>query len=100
MTPIHPLCYEDRNIFHCEKTHANINIEYSAPIVIEDNCWIGGNVTILPGVVIGEGSVIGAGAVVTKSIPAHTLAFGNPCRVIRDITEEDRLSNHPERYAD
>ena len=100
LTPIHPLCYEDRNIFHCEKTHANINIEYSAPIVIEDNCWIGGNVTILPGVVIGEGSVIGAGAVVTKSIPAHTLAFGNPCRVIRDITEEDRLSNHPERYAD
>ena len=61
---------------------------------------IGGNVTILPGVVIGEGSVIGAGAVVTKSIPAHTLAFGNPCRVIRDITEEDRLSNHPECYAD
>lgn len=100
LTPIHPLCHEDRNIFHDVKTDADINIEYSAPVVIEDNCWIGGSVTILPGVTIGEGCVIGAGAVVTKSIPAHSLAFGNPCRVIRAITKEDRLSNHPERFAE
>lgn len=100
LTPIHPLCHEDRNIFHDVKTDADINIEYSAPVVIEDNCWIGGSVTILPGVTIGEGCVIGAGAVVTKSIPAHSLAFGNPCRVIRAITKEDRLSNQPERFAE
>lgn len=100
LTPIHPLCHEDRNIFHDVKTDSDINIEYSASVVIEDNCWIGGSVTILPGVTIGEGCVIGAGAVVTKSIPTHTLAFGNPCRVIRAITEEDRLSNHPERFAE
>lgn len=98
-TPIHPLCYEDRNIFHDTKTDMDINIEYSAPVIIEDNCWLGGNVTILPGVTIGAGCVIGAGAVVTKSIPAHTLAFGNPCKVIRDITEDDSLANHPERFA-
>lgn len=100
LTPIHPLCHEDRNIFHDVKTDADINIEYSAPVVIEDNCWLGGSVTVLPGVTIGEGCVIGAGAVVTKSIPANSLAFGNPCRVIRAITEEDRLSNHPERFAE
>lgn len=100
LTPIHPLCYEDRNIFHDAKTDTDINIEYSAPVVIEDNCWIGGSVTILPGVTIGEGCVIGAGAVVSKSIPAHTLAFGNPCRVVRAITKEDCLSNHPERFAE
>ena len=96
LTPIHPLCHEDRNIFHDENTNTDINIEYSAPVVIENNCWIGGSVTILPGVTIGEGCVIGAGAVVTKSIPANSLAFGNPCKVIRSITQKDRLSNHPE----
>lgn len=100
MTPIHPLCYEDRNIFHDEKTDTDINIEYSAPVVIEDNCWLGGCVTVLPGVTIGKGCVIGAGSVVTKSIPANSLAFGNPCRVVREITEKDRLSNRPELFAD
>lgn len=99
LTPIHPLCYEDRNIFHDEATGTDINLEFSAPVVIESNCWLGGSVTVLPGVTIGEGSVIGAGSVVTKSIPANSLAFGNPCRVIRSITEQDRLSNRPELFA-
>lgn len=99
LTPIHPLCHEDRNIFHDDACGTDINIEYSAPVVIEDNCWLGGSVTVLPGVTIGEGCVIGAGAVVTKSIPANSLAFGNPCRVIRSITQQDRLSNHPELFA-
>lgn len=98
LTPIHPLCHEDRNIFHDAKTDMDINIEYSAPVVIEDNCWIGGSVTILPGVVIGAGCVIGAGAVVTKSIPAGSLAFGNPCKVVRTITGSDRLASHPELF--
>ena len=56
---------------------------------IGDNVWIGGSVTILGGVTIGEGAVIGAGSVVTRDIPARTIAVGNPCRVLREITDAD-----------
>ena len=80
-TANHPLCYEERNR----------GFEQAAPITIGDNVWIGGDVTILPGVTIGEGAVIGAGSVVTKDIPAHTLAYGNPCRARRPITEADKV---------
>lgn len=62
---------------------------YTDPVNIGDNCWIGANVTICPGVTIGENSVIGAGSVVTKDIPANTVAAGNPCKVIREIDERD-----------
>lgn len=55
------------------------------PVTIEDGCWLGGGVIVLPGVTIGHGSVIGAGSVVTKNIPADSLAVGNPCRVIRSL---------------
>ena len=72
--------------------------EYARPITIGDNCWIAGNVTICGGVTIGEGCVIGAGSVVTRDIPANSLAVGVPCRVIREITEEDALENHPELF--
>lgn len=65
--------------------------EQTAPITIGNNVWLGGNVVILPGVTIGDNTVVGAGAVVTKSLPANVLALGNPCRVIREITEQDRL---------
>ena len=58
---------------------------YALPVTIEDGCWVGGGVIILPGVTIGKGSVIGAGSVVTKSIPADCLAAGNPCKIIRKI---------------
>lgn len=93
LTPIHPLCHEDRNLFFNEKTGVLTNLERCAPITVEDNCWLGGNVTVLPGVTVGEGSVIGAGSVVTKAIPPHSLAYGNPCRVVREITEADRLQS-------
>lgn len=63
---------------------------YTASVTIEDNCWIGANVTICPGVTIGQGSVIGAGSVVTKDVPPMSVAAGNPCKVIREITEEDK----------
>ena len=65
--------------------------EYGKPIIIEDNCWIASNVIIVGGVTIGEGSVIGAGSVVTRSIPKNSLAVGNPCKVIREITEQDKI---------
>lgn len=64
----------------------------SAPVSIGDNVWIGGSAVILPGVTIGAGSIIGAGSVVTKSIPAGVLAAGNPCRIIRPITEADKVT--------
>lgn len=61
-------------------------IEMAYPVTIEDDVWIGGGAIICPGVTIGKGSSIGAGSVVTKDIPAGVLAVGNPCRVIREIS--------------
>ena len=66
----------------------NALLEYAYPITVEDDVWIGGNVTVLPGVTIGRGSVIGAGSVVNRDIPPNTLAVGNPCRPIRTIRQE------------
>ncbi|EOH99444.1 hypothetical protein UAW_00596 [Enterococcus haemoperoxidus ATCC BAA-382] len=63
---------------------------YGSPVTIEENCWIGANTTICPGITIGKNSVIGAGSVVTKDIPENSVAVGNPCKVIRKISEKDR----------
>ena len=68
----------------------NSGYEYGIDITIGDNVWIGGSVTILPGVTIGDNAVIGAGSVVTKDIPADVIAAGNPCRVMREIGDRDR----------
>ena len=68
----------------------NTAFEYGKEVSIGDNVWIGGNSVVCPGVHIGSNVVIGAGSVVTKDIPDWSLAAGNPCRVIRKITEEDR----------
>lgn len=65
----------------------------SAPITIGSDVWIGANTVIRGGVTIGNGSVIGAGSVVTKDIPEGVIAAGNPCKVIRDITEEDKIED-------
>lgn len=75
--PIHPV---SRNSMY----------EYGKEVTIGDNVWIGGNVVICPGVRIGDNVVIGAGSVVTKDIPDWSVAAGNPCRVIRKITDADR----------
>lgn len=64
--------------------------QFSFPIKIEDNVWIGSNVVILPGITIGKNSVIGAGSVVTKDIPENVVAVGNPCKVLRSITDNDK----------
>lgn len=70
---------------------------YTDPVTIGNDCWIGGNVTICPGVTIGDNTVIGAGSVVTKDIPANCVAAGNPCRVIREINENDEKYYYKDR---
>ena len=84
-TAVHPLLHQERNR----------GLEKAKPITLGDNVWLGGDVTILPGVTIGEGTVIGAGSVVTKDIPGGVVAAGNPCRVLRPITEKDSIQNNP-----
>lgn len=77
----HPLQVEPRNR----------GLEYAYPIRVGNNVWIGAQVCVLPGVTIGDNCVIGAGSVVTKDIPANSLAVGNPCRVIRQLAPEETL---------
>lgn len=67
----------------------NKGLEYAWPITVGDNVWIGAGVQVCPGVTIGSNVVIGAGSVVTKNIPDNVVAVGNPCRVLRSITEEE-----------
>lgn len=84
----------------------NSAYEYGKAVTVGDNVWIGGNAVICPGVTIGSNSVIGAGSVVTRDIPEWSLAAGNPCRVIRRITDADRRrlfrdeTIDPEAWAD
>lgn len=85
--PIHPDC-------------RNTGYEYGIDVTIGNNVWIGGNTVICPGVTIGDNTVIGAGSVVTKDIPSWTVAAGNPCRVLREITEEDKLYYFQDRKFD
>ncbi|MDE7213760.1 MAG: sugar O-acetyltransferase, partial [Anaeroplasmataceae bacterium] len=75
----HPIAAEVRNT----------DLEYGYPIRVGSNVWFGGNVVVNPGVTIGSNVVIGSGSVVTKDIPSNVVACGNPCKVIREITEED-----------
>lgn len=88
LTPVHPLLAKERNVRIAPDGH-HYMIETCRSITVEDNVWLGGEVTILPGVTIGHDSVIGAGSVVTKNIPPGVVAAGNPCKIIRKITEND-----------
>ena len=76
----HPIDYERRNK----------GLEYAYPITVGSNVWFGGGVQVMPGVTIGDNVVIGAGSVVVKDIPSNCVAVGNPCKVIREITDEDK----------
>ena len=86
----HPVCPELR------RKQAQFNL----PVHIGENVWLGAGVIVLPGVTIGENSVIGAGSVVTKDIPANVVAVGNPCRVLREITDRDREYYYKNRKID
>lgn len=76
----HPICPELR-----EQAY-----QYNAPIRIGRNCWLGANVVVVPGVTIGDNVVVGAGSVVTKDLPDCVIAVGNPCRILREVNDQDR----------
>ena len=76
----HPIDYERRNK----------GLEYAYPITVGNNVWFGAGVQVMPGVTIGDNVVIGAGSIVVKDIPSNCVAVGNPCKVIREITDDDK----------
>ena len=90
VTPLHPLLPGERKgITQPDGTQKHMC--WARPVHIGNNCWFGANVTVCPGVTIGDGCVIGAGSVVTRDIPAGHLAAGVPCRVLREISEADSV---------
>lgn len=99
VTPLHPMIAAERKELLCPDGEKR-RLCYAKPVVIGNGCWLCANVTVLPGVTIGDNCVIGAGSVVTRSIPANSFAAGNPCRVIRTLTESDSMENLPEILGD
>lgn len=95
VTPVHPMIASERKIMRTKEGDLK-RLCYAKPVTIGNDCWFGANVVVCPGVTIGDNCVIGAGAVVTRDIPANSFAAGNPCRVIREITEADSMVNKPE----
>ena len=99
VTPVHPLLPNERRAMLNENGEAK-GMCYAKPVQIGHDCWFGANVVVCPGVTIGDNCVIGAGSVVVKDIPSNSFAAGNPCRVIRPITEADSMVYKPEILAD
>ena len=95
--PIHPLLTEERKI-RFKEDGTPYDLEYAKPIIIGDGCWLASGVIVCGGVTIGKNSVIGAGSVVTRDIPEGVFAAGNPCRVIRKITEADSVQLKKELF--
>lgn len=99
VTPLHPMLPDERKQMldgnGCPKRFC-----YAKPVRIGNDCWFGANVVVCPGVTIGDGCVIGAGSVVTRDVPPLSFAAGNPCRVIRPITEADSMDRKPDVLAD
>ena len=75
-------------------------LQYNMPVHIGRNCWLGAGVIVLPGVTIGDNTVIGAGSIVTRDIPSNVVAVGNPCRVMRQVSQHDREYYYKERRID
>ncbi len=89
-TPMHPFIAEER--LNADYPDGRHDLEYSAPITIEDGCWICSGAIICGGVTIGKNSIVAAGAVVTRDMPSNVIIAGVPARVIREIDESDRLN--------
>jgi maltose O-acetyltransferase len=99
VTPMHPMIASERRAV-LGPDGKPVRLCWAKPVHIGNDCWFGANVVVCPGVTVGDGCVIGAGSVVTRDIPANCFAAGNPCRVIREITEADSMKYKPEILAD
>ena len=99
VTPVHPMLPDERRALR-DDTGTDRHLCYAKPVKIGNDCWLGANVLVCPGVTIGDGCVIGAGSVVTRDIPPMSFAAGDPARVIRPITDADRMANRPELFAE
>ena len=95
VTPAHPMLADERREMR-DPYGEKRQLCYAKPVTIGNDVWLGANVVVCPGVTIGDGCVIGAGSVVTKDVPANCFAAGNPCRVIREISEADSMKHRPE----
>lgn len=87
LTPTHPI----------DAVVRNTGLEYALPIIIGDNVWLGGGVTVNPGISIGDNTIVGSGSVVTHDLPGNVIAVGNPARILREITDHDRQIWEEER---
>lgn len=99
VTALHPMLASERKALKCPDGSVK-RLCWAKPVTIGNGCWICAGVTILSGVSIGDNCVIGAGSVVTRPIPANSFAAGNPCRVIRTITDKDSMKNLPQILGD
>ena len=99
VTPLHPMLADERRAIRVPDARA-LRLCWALPVTIGNNCWLGANVVVCPGVTIGDNCVIGAGSVVTRSVPANSFAAGNPCRVVRTLTDADSLRRRPEILGD
>lgn len=95
-TPMHPLLAEERAIQEYED--GLYDLEYAKPITIGNGVWLASGVIVNGGVTIGDNAIIGSGSVVTRDIPANVIAVGNPCRVLRPLTEKDSVKYKPELF--
>lgn len=99
VTPIHPMLPDER-LRMLDNDGVERRMCYAKPVKIGSYCWFGANVVVCPGVTIGDNCVIGAGSIVVKDIPSNSFAAGNPCKVIREITEADSMVHKPKVLSD
>lgn len=98
VTPVHPMLPGEREAM-TDTDGVPRRLCWAKPVHIGDHCWLGANVVVCPGVTIGPGCVIGAGSVVTRDIPPLSFAAGNPCRVIRSLTEADSVQGRSSLWS-
>lgn len=99
VTPVHPMLANERQLIMTKEGETK-HMCYAKPVKIGNDCWFGANVVVCPGVSVGDNCVIGAGSVIVKDIPSNSFAAGNPCKVIRAITDADSMKNKPDILGD